>query len=608
MLMEVDKRKKVLKGFGIFLGGMLVLTLVSRGIYAQGLARVTVEEPGRMSVGHEVEVSGNVKQSRELAVTVAEGLRVEEVFVIPGDRVEAGSELFALDLDFLEEKIRKKQREIEKLELQIATVEGNLALAGEEKNAEMNRAGEDAIWAQEQADKALQRAGQDVEAARAQLQEHLNKNRKNTSEEERKRQEEAYQAWKDRLAEGGQKEKSMSEKVKGLQRQKESLESEIAALKEKIAEAEKKGEGSGKEGPDEGMDAENGTGGENGTVSGNSAGGSGNSGSDGELEALKAQLAQKEEALARVKKELSQAGWDQEDAAAQLGELESNAVNEPDYTAEDAAWENWMSTRKSLEDKVQAAERALEDAEDAKEKAVKDAQRSLEDSLRPEQADSTLGLYRLDLETAGEELERLQELLMQKGLVPAEASGVVIRVGVAAGEITSSGASVVFADTGKPLQFEVILQKEEKKYVNLGAQAQITLAGSSSTIKATVDYLTEMETSPGSFSALVTLPEGTGTIGQSGTFRLTQQSEMYNLCIPVDALHMDENQRNYVYVLGERSGFLGKELTAEKMMVDVLDKNDRYAALAEGVIDQNSRIISAADREIAEGDPVRMKD
>ena len=604
MLMEVDKRKKVLKGFGVFLGGMLVLTLVSRGIYAQGLARVTAEEPERLSVEHAVEVTGNVKQSRELAVNVAEGLRVQEVFVIPGDRVEAGSQLFALDLDFLEEKIREKQREIEKLELQIATVQGNLALAGEEKNTEMNRAGEDAVWAQEQADKALQRAVQDVAAAGAQLQEHVNKNMENTSEEERKRQEEAYQAWKDRLAEGGQKEKSMSEKVKDLQRQKESLESEIAALKEKIAEAEKKGEGSGKES----ADGENGKEGDNGTVSGNSPGDAGNSGSDGELEALKAQLVQKEEALARVKKELSQAGWDQEDAAAQLGEIQGNAVKEPDYTAEDAAWENWMSTRKSLEDKVQAAERALEDAEDAKEKAVKDAQRNLEDSMRPEQADSTLGLYRLDLETAGEELERLQELLAQKGLVPAEASGVITRVGVAAGEETSSGASVVLADTGKPLQFEVILQKEDKKYVNLGAQAQITLAGSSSTIKATVDYLTEIETSPGSFSALVTLPEGTGTIGQSGTFRLTQQSEMYNLCIPVDALHIDENQRNYVYVLGERSGFLGKELTAEKMMVDVLDKNDRYAALAEGVIDQNSRIISAADREIAEGDPVRMKD
>ena len=592
MLMEVDKRKRVLKGFGVFLGGMLVLTLVSRGIYAEGLARVSVEVPERMAVGHVVEVSGNVKQSRELAVNVAEGLRVREVFVIPGDRVEAGSELFALDLDFLEERIRDKERDVEKLRLQIATVQGNLALAGEEKNAEMSRAGEDAVRAGEEADKALRRAEEDLASARASLQEHLDKNLRNTSDEERQRQEEAYQAWKKRLAEGGEREKSVSDKVKGLQRRKESLEGEIAGLKEKIGELEKKGGENGLEG----------------TVSGNGLGDGAASGGSGELDALKAQLAEKEAELVQVKKELSEAGWEQEDAAEQLGELQGNAVNKPDFSGEDSAWESWMSTRKSLEEKVQDAERALEDAEDEKEKALEDAQRNLEDSLRSEQSDSTLGLYQLDLEEAGEELKRLKGILEQEGVVKAEASGVVTRVGVAAGEQTSSGASVVFADTARPLQFEVILQKEEKKYVNLGAEAEITLGNSSNMIKATVDYLTEMETSPGSFTALVTLPEGTGTIGQSGMFRVTQQSEMYNYCIPVDALHMDENQRNFVYVLGERSGFLGAELTAEKLMVDVLDKNDKYAALAGGVVDGNSRIICTADREISDGDPVRMKD
>ena len=592
MLMEVDKRKRVLKGFGVFLGGMLVLTLVSRGIYAEGLARVSVEVPERMAVGHVVEVSGNVKQSRELAVNVAEGLRVREVFVIPGDRVEAGSELFTLDLDFLEERIRDKERDVEKLRLQIATVQGNLALAGEEKNAEMSRAGEDAVRAGEEADKALRRAEEDLASARASLQEHLDKNLRNTSDEERQRQEEAYQAWKKRLAEGGEREKSVSDKVKGLQRRKESLEGEIAGLKEKIGELEKKGGENGSEG----------------TVSGNGLGDGAASGGSGELDALKAQLAEKEAELVQVKKELSEAGWEQEDAAEQLGELQGNAVNKPDFSEEDSAWESWMSTRKSLEEKVQDAERALEDAEDEKEKALEDAQRNLEDSLRSEQSDSTLGLYQLDLEEAGEELKRLKGILEQEGVVKAEASGVVTRVGVAAGEQTSSGASVVFADTARPLQFEVILQKEEKKYVNLGAEAEITLGNSSNMIKATVDYLTEMETSPGSFTALVTLPEGTGTIGQSGMFRVTQQSEMYNYCIPVDALHMDENQRNFVYVLGERSGFLGAELTAEKLMVDVLDKDDKYAALAGGVVDGNSRIICTADREISDGDPVRMKD
>ena len=596
MLMEVDKRKRVLKGFGVFLGGMLVLTLVSRGIYAEGLARVSVEVPERMAVGHVVEVSGNVKQSRELAVNVAEGLRGREVFVIPGDRVEAGSELFALDLDFLEERIRDKERDVEKLRLQIATVQGNLALAGEEKNVEMSRAGEDAVRAGEEADKALRRAEEDLASARASLQEHLDKNLKNTSDEERQRQEEAYQAWKKRLAEGGEREKSVSDKVKGLQRRKESLEGEIAGLKEKIGELEKKGGENGSEGT------------EVGTVSGNGLGDGASSGGSGELDALKAQLAEKEAELVQVKKELSEAGWEQEDAAEQLGELQGNAVSKPDFSEEDSAWESWMSTRKSLEEKVQDAERALEDAEDEKEKALEDAQRNLEDSLRSEQSDSTLGLYQLDLEEAGEELKRLKGILEQEGVVKAEASGMVTRVGVAAGEQTSSGASVVFADTARPLQFEVILQKEEKKYVNLGAEAEITLGNSSNMIKATVDYLTEMETSPGSFTALVTLPEGTGTIGQSGMFRVTQQSEMYNYCIPVDALHMDENQRNFVYVLGERSGFLGAELTAEKLMVDVLDKNDKYAALAGGVVDGNSRIICTADREISDGDPVRMKD
>ena len=596
MLMEVDKRKRVLKGFGVFLGGMLVLTLVSRGIYAEGLERVSVEVPERMAVGHVVEVSGNVKQSRELAVNVAEGLRVREVFVIPGDRVEAGSELVALDLDFLEERIRDKERDVEKLRLQIATVQGNLALAGEEKNVEMSRAGEDAVRAGEEADKALRRAEEDLASARASLQEHLDKNLKNTSDEERQRQEEAYQAWKKRLTEGGEREKSVSDKVKGLQRRKESLEGEIAGLKEKIGELEKKGGENGSEGT------------EGGTVSGNGLGDGASSGGSGELDALKAQLAEKEAELVQVKKELSEAGWEQEDAAEQLGELQGNAVNKPDFSEEDSAWESWMSTRKSLEEKVQDAERALEDAEDEKEKALEDAQRNLEDSLRSEQSDSTLGLYQLDLEEAGEELKRLKGILEQEGVVKAEASGVVTRVGVAAGEQTSSGASVVFADTARPLQFEVILQKEEKKYVNLGAEAEITLGNSSNMIKATVDYLTEMETSPGSFTALVTLPEGTGTIGQSGMFRVTQQSEMYNYCIPVDALHMDENQRNFVYVLGERSGFLGAELTAEKLMVDVLDKNDKYAALAGGVVDENSRIICTADREISDGDPVRMKD
>ena len=81
-----------------------------------------------------------------------------------------------------------------------------------------------------------------------------------------------------------------------------------------------------------------------------------------------------------------------------------------------------------------------------------------------------------------------------------------------------------------------------------------------------------------------------------------------NITKAVDNISFSVEHGEFVGVMGERSGFLGAELTAEKLMVDVLDKNDKYAALAGGVVDGNSRIICTADREISDGDPVRMKD
>ncbi len=565
----IESRKRILKWFGGFLVGMLVLTLVSRGIYANGLPRVSVENPGQMAVEHVVEKAGNVKGSGELAVNVAEGLRVSEVFVVPGERIEEGTALFSLDGEYLMGRVRAQERSIAKLELQVATLEGNLELAGAEKNVEMSRAGEDAVRVVEQAQKALDRALEDEAAARAQLQEHLDKNLKLTSEEERKRQEEAYQEWKARLSQGTQEVQSASGRVRELQRRAESLQAEVDELKKSGSE------GSGGEDKDE-------------------------------VEAWKAELAAKEAELSQVKKELAQAEYAQEDISEEVGALQGNAPGEPDFTSEDAKWESWRSTRKSLEDKIMAAQRAVEDAEDALEKAKLEADRGLEDSMRPELSDSTLGIYRLDLEAAREELAKLQELVKAEGLISAEQAGIVTRVGVVAGENTPAGAAVVFADTEKPLQFEVILDKEDKKYVNQGSSASVSL-GSVET-EVTVDYLTEEESSPGSFRALMNLPEGVGTIGQSGSFRLSVQSELYNCCISIDALHTDENQRNFVYVLGERSGILGKELTAEKLMVEVLDKNNRYAALQSGALDGNTKVINAADRDFAEGDPVRMKE
>lgn len=290
--------------------------------------------------------------------------------------------------------------------------------------------------------------------------------------------------------------------------------------------------------------------------------------------------------------------------------LQDDERSAPDFAAEDAQLAAWIAQQKSLEGEVTSAQRVLEDARDAKEDRVNEANRSLEDSLLPEMSDATLGIYRMELSRVEQDVEKMKTYLAENGEIRAEMAGTVTRVGVSVGESTTAGAAVIFADTSQPLQFEIFLDKEQKKYVELGAQAQLELGtgGMGNKIPVTVDYLTELENAPGSYSALMILPEETGRIGQSGSFSLNVQSESYPVCIGLDALHMDENQRYFVYVLGEADTILGKELTAEKRMVEVLDKNDSYAALSPGVVDEETQLISTATKEFGDGDVVRMKE
>ena len=86
------------------------------------------------------------------------------------------------------------------------------------------------------------------------------------------------------------------------------------------------------------------------------------------------------------------------------------------------------------------------------------------------------------------------------------------------------------------------------------------------------------------------------------------QSETYACCIPLEALREDENQRDYIYVLGKRSGILGEELAAEKVYVRVLDQNDSYAAIEEGALDADAEVIVSETAELNEWDIVRYKE
>ena len=256
---------------------------------------------------------------------------------------------------------------------------------------------------------------------------------------------------------------------------------------------------------------------------------------------------------------------------------------------------------------VEEAERAVADAERSQADQLLDAGRKVADSGLPADADSSLEVSRLELSALQTELAAYRKVQDASGQVYPEAEGIVTRIQVSPGERVGDGAAVVYADLSSPMQFQVSLTREQKKYVNQGDAVSLKL-GSASVKDLTVDYVAENEMNPELYDARVFLPDQVGTIGQSGSFEVEAQSETFSCCIPLNALYEDASHRTFVYIVSERSGILGTELAAEMVYVKVLDQNDTYAAIEEGVISRETELIVGSTEPLEDRAVIRYKE
>lgn len=599
------KQRKILIAFGVFLIFMLFCTLISRAVYASRLPQVTVDTPRRMALNHTVRADGIVHQGREYAVTALSGLRVRTVYTNVGDKVTPETLLFDLDMEDLNEKIREKELEIKKCELQIAALAQNRGLDAQKQQTENARAQEDYQRAQEKAGKDLERAREDLADAEDAYDSHEDHPVKTTSKADREARQAAYEEWV-------KKEAELRQALDAAQKEAEEASAKVKELEEAAKTAEpapKEPEG----GTAGGSETSPGTP-EDGGEGGGAQDGTGTSPGTPQESAKGTDAGQAEAPEKREDPELS-AAKEQEKAAMERLEAAKSAyeahtrdpVEKPDFSGEDAEKSAWEEKKDSLEDGVDAARRAVEDAERSEADSLLDAGRKVEDARQADSADSSLEVSQLELAALQEELASYQKVRDASGQVYPEAEGVITRIQVSPGERVGDGAAVVYADLSSPMQFQVSLTKDQKKYVNQGDAVELTLGGSSKK-ELRVDYVAENELNPELYDARVFLPEGEGTIGESGNFQVEAQSETFGCCIPLNALHIDANQRTFVYIVSERSGILGTELAAEQVYVKVLDQNDSYAAVEEGVIDRETELIISSTEELEDRMVIRYKE
>lgn len=261
------------------------------------------------------------------------------------------------------------------------------------------------------------------------------------------------------------------------------------------------------------------------------------------------------------------------------------------------------SEKAALESSVQSAEFDRNETARTGRESVQNAARGVQDSLLPEEADSTLSVCRLELGEVQDRIQRYRRIQESGGAVKAAGDGMITDILISVGGRVPDTAAMLMTDSNRACRFKASVEQKQLRYIGLGDSVTLELAGKKK-IDACVETLIESRTQPGFYEVSISLPEGTGTPGMTGTMKCSQTGSRESCCIPLEALSEDKG-RYYVYVLEEREGIMGQEYYVREVSVRVRDQNDSWAALEENGISADSRVVLSATKELGKGDTVR---
>lgn len=660
--MEKDEEKlfarkrmeKWIKIFLIFLAFVWLCTIISKSIYVSGLPLVKTDTATKKYVEHIVETDGIVTAGGEVAVNTQAGLRVDKIYVRQGDAVKAGDILFTIDTADIAELISAKETELSKIQCNLSDFQVNAVIDAQKKEVAILWAKEDYETADKETALTKNRAKAVLEKAEEALEKHLADPVPYTADNARRNAWEVYHDW---INKGYR----IADEITAKEREIQRLEEQLAALENRADTTEEIGESespkvlSGAVGSlaDTIEKSENSTTHveidkkiENEENSKTEDIGSENIETENpktentEIENPKLEdeetektetenpktentdAKDTEEPLSSQESKENQNLVDEEKRTELLNKIKKankqlltlrdqltkhdrDTVTQPDYSAEEAAYDTWQNTKLTLEEAVQRAKENYNDASYAREVTLRQKMREIAAAEVTSRADSTAEVYELEINQARTQIERLHAIKKQKGEIKAENDGIVSRIQIEVGSRTTDTAALLLTDEQRPCQFKFHITKEEGKYIHLMDTVAVKLNGQSSEMDITVDYFTE--NAQDGYDIVCLLPENVGQPGLSGRVKKTVQGEYHDLTLPVEAVY-GENGAYYIYTLNEKEGILGSEYYVEKIKVQVKDKNDRYAAIELGTISADTKVITYSTKELKQGQSVRPQE
>lgn len=339
-------------------------------------------------------------------------------------------------------------------------------------------------------------------------------------------------------------------------------------------------------------------------------------------------ISQKEDAVSRAEEDLKRIQEDNEKAIKRAKEDLDDSIERWEkaehpglssytmYGEGDEADQDEEDTANPYETEYRASRRALQDARAKQDQDLIDAQRKIEDAkqavedekrrleISTEETPNTLAL---DIELKNREIAKLSKYKNTGGIIAAKQDGRITSIKVSAGQRTTGETIATMTDENSGYRFEAELNEEQLKYISYGDEVAIKFKENDPPVTVTVDSLTPKTTEDGqNITQLVAeLPEGVGSIGMQGTLTVTQKTENYNTCVPIEAVRQGGTGENYVLVVQSKDSIMGTEYYAEKVIVTILDQTPTRAAVS-GALLKDSMVIVSSSKSISEGDRVRL--
>ena len=112
-------KEKILKMILAFFVVMAGCTFAARSADSLTVPKVKTTRLKKGELTEKFEGNGEVVSRDQKAISIPENQKISDILVQPGTEVEAGTPLVSLDVSYLDDQIQKKQRAVQKAELQM---------------------------------------------------------------------------------------------------------------------------------------------------------------------------------------------------------------------------------------------------------------------------------------------------------------------------------------------------------------------------------------------------------------------------------------------------------------------------------------------------------